>query len=278
MSYADNISWGIELETTIPNTAPVSVGRYHNGRRVEGMGGWKAESDSSIHTIRGRKGCEFVSPILRGQSGIESLRTAVGQINDLGAKVNHTCGVHVTVSWNGDASALARLITLVANYEQAIWASTGTHRRENSPACKKIKCYGNHKTAKDAADQDRYHMLNLTHLAWGYSRIEFRAFSGSLNADKLVAWVMTCLGLVEVAMRSTRRTSWDTDASRGPWARSGRGQREGGIGEIEIRRLFYRLGWTKGHTEYTAGQVGDEDVKTAKKALLEMAQKYDAQG
>jgi hypothetical protein len=46
--------------------------------------------------------------------------------------------------------------------------------------------------------------LNLTHLARGKNRIEFRAFGGTLNKTKVVGYLMMVLGLVELAMNTKR--------------------------------------------------------------------------
>ena len=281
---ANDIAWGIELETTISNSDTTPIGPYHHGYQVPWLpGGWKAERDGSIRTFApGRKGCEFVSPKLRGHEGLQQVLDAVDKIRERGARVNHTCGIHLTVTFDGDAAALARLISLVANHEKGIYASTGTKRREQNVYSKKIKEYGNHDAAKARCEADRYHLLNLTHLARGTNRIEFRCFSASLNRIKIAGYIMLCLGLVELAISAKRRSSWDyakREGTKSCWDRPGAGQ-----GETELNRLFYRLGWTKGwYKGALAGKVfgllaGETapDMKAIKTKLLEMARKYDA--
>ncbi len=140
-----------------------------------------------------RKGCEFVSPILKGVDGVRQIENAIDQINARGGQVNSSCGLHITVSWNGDAAALARLISLVGNHERAIYASTGTRKREQMMYAKRIKQYGNKDNAKSRCESDRYHLLNLTHLTRGKNRIEFRAFGGTLNKTKVVGYLMMVL-------------------------------------------------------------------------------------
>ena len=83
---AEAITFGIELETTIPTTSGIHVGFYHrgdpiiNGNRA-GTGealaaprfkraAWRAERDGSIRVNPGRKACEFVSPVLSGTEGV----------------------------------------------------------------------------------------------------------------------------------------------------------------------------------------------------------------
>ncbi len=281
---ANDIAFGIEFETTLPTNDTTPIGRYHGGTQVAWLPeGWKAENDSSIRAMAPhRKGCEFVSPKLRGYEGLQQVENAVDQINARGAKVNESCGVHVTVEWNGDAAALARLISLVGNHERAIFASTGTKRREQNIYSKRIKQYGNMDHAKRKCESDRYHLLNLTHLARGNNRIEFRAFAGTLNKDKILGYIQMCLGLVELALSTRRCSDWDyarKDGTKSCWDRPGAGQ-----GETELNRLYYRLGWTKGWYKGELrnkrfGELSKDaqtcDWKPVKTKLLEMARKYD---
>ena len=281
---AKQIAFGIEFETTLPAGDTTPIGPYHNGTQVPWLpSGWKAERDSSIQTLApNRKGCEFVSPKLCGVAGLREVENAIDAINARGARVNPSCGLHITIEWTGDAAALARLISLVGNHEKAIFASTGTRRREQTVYSKKIKTYGNKDAAKRRCEADRYHLLNLTHLARGQNRIEFRAFAGTLNKTKVIGHLMMVLGLVELALNTKRCADWDytkKDGTKSCWDRPGAGH-----GETEINRLFYRLGWTKGwykgelrNTKF--GEIADDatapDWKAIKKKLIEMGRKYD---
>lgn len=285
--HANSIAFGIEFETTLPSSDDTPIGGYHRGVQVPWLpAGWKAERDASIRPrVPGRKGCEFVSPKLKGYAGLMEVLDAIDAILARGARVNETCGLHVTVEWYGDAAALARLISLVGNHERAIFASTGTRRRERNVYSKKIKAYGDKDRAKSNCERDRYHLLNLTHLAHGRHRIEFRAFAGTLNQTKVAGYLMMCLGLVELALSARRCPQWEyskPEGKRSCWDRPGAGE-----GETELNRLFYRLGWTKG---WYKGDLRDKvygllenwdgtrpDMKAIKRKLLEMARKYDRQ-
>jgi hypothetical protein len=248
--------------------------------------GWRAERDSSIRTlVPDRKACEFVSPKLRGHEGLQQVEAAIDAMNACGARVNESTGLHVTIEWNGDATALARLISLVGHHERAIYASTGTRRREQTIYTKKIKQYGDKDRAKQRCEADRYHLLNLTHLARGRNRIEFRAFAGTLNKTKVAGYLMMCLGMVELALNTTLCADWDyakREGTKSCWDRPGAGD-----GETELNRLFYRLGWTKGWYKgalrdkvfgQLANETGTPDLKAIKKKLIELARKYDAAG
>lgn len=281
----NQIDFGIEFETTLPNTDRTPIGPYHRGYQVAWLPeGWKAETDTSIRpSFRHRKGCEFVSPKLRGYAGLQEVEAAIDAINARNARVNRSCGLHITITWNGDAAALARLISLVGNHELAIFASTGTRRREETIYSKKIKQYGNKDRAKQRCEEDRYHLLNLTHLARGRNRIEFRAFAGTLNKTKVAGYLMLCLGLVELALSAKRCSNWNYTKKEGAkscWDRPG-----AGAGETELNRLFYRLGWTKGWYKgalrdkvFGRLESGDAapDMKAIKKKLTALAKKYDA--
>ena len=281
---ANDIAFGLEFESTLPSTDTTPIGPYHNGYQVPWLPtGWKAERDSSIKTFApNRKGCEFVSPKLRGYEGMKQVEETIDAINAHGGKVNESCGLHITTEWNGDAAALARLISLVGNHERAIFASTGTKRRERNIYSKKIKQYANKDDAKRRCESDRYHLLNLTHLARGNNRIEFRAFAGTLNKAKVIGYLQMCLGLVELALNTRRCSDWEYEKREG--TRSCWDRPEAGEGETELNRLYYRLGWTKG---WYKGALRDKrfgelsrdgqtcDWKAAKAKLLEMARKYD---
>lgn len=281
---ANEIFFGIEFETTLPGSDTTPIGPYHAGHQVPWLpAGWKAERDSSIRPLTPtRKACEFVSPKLKGEAGLREVENAIEQINAHGARVNPSCGLHITLEWNGDAAALARLISLVGNHERAIFASTGTRHREQTIYTKQIKQYGDKHAAKQRCEADRYHLLNLTHLAQGKNRIEFRAFAGTLNATKVLGYLMMCLGLVELALSTTRCSDWDytkREGTKSCWDRPG-----AGLGETEINRLFYRLGWTKGWykgalRDKRFGEIAGERMpewKSIKTKLLELGRKYDA--
>lgn len=279
MINANEITFGVEFETTLPATDATPIGAYHAGLPVAWLTeGWKVERDGSIvPRTPGRKGAEFVSPKLRGEAGLANVAATIDALNARGARVNETCGLHITVSWNGDSAALARLITLVANHEKAIYASTGTSRRERGNYCKPVKHYNAADRAEQALKSDRYSLLNLTHLARGANRIEFRAFAGSLNKEKVVGYIMMVLGLVELALTSKTTQDWSYTKAAGKksaWDRD-----NAGPGQIELNRLYYRLGWTKGHAKKAFGTMTTPEgvnLKGIKKVLTKMATKYDS--
>jgi len=93
---------------------------------------------------------------------------------------------------------------------------------------------------------------------------------------------MMVLGLVELSLNSKRCSDWDyikKEGTKSCWDRPG-----AGLGETELNRLFYRLGWTKGWyknelKDKKFGEIADEtaapNFKEIKKKLIEMGRKYD---
>jgi hypothetical protein len=153
---ATQIRFGIELETAIPAASGITVGSYHGGSPVTGgiragestilaapnfnRAYWKAERDGSIRYQTGEMPCEFVSPILHGEDGVAKLCDFVGWMGGIGARVNESCGCHVTVSVDSvigstDVQARADFARKLAHIAQwharAIYGQTGTGRHLN---------------------------------------------------------------------------------------------------------------------------------------------------
>ena len=280
---ASEITFGIEIETTIP-CGSVSVGGYSTGLPVPGLPeGWTAKYDGSIRTgSRRRIGCEFVSPVLSGADGLRQIVEVCRTLQALGARVNRTTGLHVHAGFPADdRKAIERLTTLVANFEQAIYASTGTHSREYGRWCQSVQSVGSaedhirHQADQHHGSSSRYRILNLVNLLNGTRpAVEFRAFAGTLNAKKIIAHVRTCLGLVERALTAKRITNWAAK----PTASTSPIFRKGGAGQTALTRLFYQLGWIKGRQPHTHGNVTDDDlpsIRDSKRTLIDLAKKYD---
>lgn len=272
----NDLTFGIELETTIPASLAGIVGGYHSGRDVAWLpAGWKAQSDGSIQAGAGRVGCEFVSPVLQGAEGIRSVLAAVAALKAQGAEVNASTGLHIHVGgFDQSTASLKKLVTLVANFEQAIYASTGTKSREQGSWCRGVQRFHSFEGAMHAR-RDRYKVLNLSNLdnPGRPNTVEFRAFAGSLNIVKIIGYIRLCLGLVERAMRAKRTTNWTAPAVKesSPIARDGAGQ-------TALARLFYQLGWVKGRQAHCHGDVtcdGAPDHKAIKRELMQMAKQYD---
>lgn len=269
---ASDLTFGIEIECIIPVSSAPAVGQYHNGIQVEGLPtGWNAQRDASIRTTRrGFVGVEIVSPILQGATGIEQVRQVCEWLKAKGAQVNKTTGLHVHVGFDKtDDEQTKRLVNVVANFEKAIYASTGTKTRERGSYCQSVQASQQHQQGQHNRTS-RYHVLNVQ---TNRPTVEFRAFAGTTNFLKIVAHVMTCLGLVEKTLKIKKAPAWfaKTPKASSPISR-------GGEGLTALNRLFYWLGWTKGREQYTFGAIDGAsiDMKELKDQLVGLARKYDA--
>jgi hypothetical protein len=276
----NDLTFGVELEVTLPlGTCP--VGGYHAGVQVPQLpAGWKAERDSSIQAGSGYMAAEIVSPVLQGADGLRQLQAVCDWLNSVGAKVNRSTGFHVHVGFRrDDRRGLRRLVSLVANFEKALFAATGTHSREQGHYCQPVQNDAHYQRAfRDAAiapgHLPRYHILNLTNLlGYGKPTVEFRVFAGTTNATKAIGYVRLCLGIVEKALTMKKLPKWvaKTPVETSPIHRSGEGQ-------TALTRLFYGLGWTKGREDHTFGDIqpdGLPGIEANKKELMRLARKYD---
>jgi hypothetical protein len=277
-----DLTFGVELEVTLP-VGTCAVGGYHAGVQVPQLpAGWKAERDSSIHADTGFMAAEIVSPVLKGADGLRQLKAVCDWLNSVGAKVNRSTGFHVHVGFNArDLRSLRKLVCLVANFEKALFAATGTHSREEGCYCRGIQEDHDFVTAfwatcvaRPELCRDRYHVLNIANLLrHGKPTVEFRVFAGTTNAVKAIGYVRLCLAIVEKALSMRKLPKWiaKTPVETSPIHRSGEGQ-------TALTRLFYALGWTKGREEHTFGDIqadGLPAVEVVKRELMRLARKYD---
>ena len=309
---AAEICFGVEIETMIPVTAGITVGAYHRGTTVTqgrdeagllhtapvlaprdrvDVGTWHADRDGSIRCDEGYMPCEFVSPILRGEAGLENLCAMIEFIQRVGGKVNASCGLHITVGiksviGSSDTAAVkefVRKIGHVANQNAwAIYAQTGTGRHTNgysaslAPECaehlRRIAC-----DATPMSDLTNYAaacgrgMVNLQKaFMTDRGAIEFRAFAGTLNREKVLHHLATVLGLVRRAAVSQvlgafKKSSKKNRASTAPQA---------------LRRMWRILGWCDA-TECQHLALGlfgmlHAEFGAYRKAALEMAEQFEA--
>ena len=281
---ANEICFGVEIETIAPRSLArqgLYVGGYHRPVQVPFLPeGYKASADCSIEAPAGYMGCEIVSPILVGPEGLKQLAEVCAILVAKGFKVNASTGVHVSVDFTGASEdEKQRLIQTVAFAEKGIYATTGTHRRENGIYCQSVHNFGDRQHAAARIDNgyhgNRYHILNLTNLYNGQNRVEFRAFSGSLNAKKISGWVMMCVGLVQRARSMKRMPKWTGSVDPAHVAkRFG----EGNNGQREFIRIQQFLNWQPAlRAKKTAWGMMDAafDFDDIQKELKRLAKKYD---
>jgi hypothetical protein len=278
---ANEITFGCEIECYVP-TGTIVAGSYHRGVQIPALpAGWNAQTDGSLYTRRrGYIAVEIVSPVLKGLDGLNQVKAAVSYLNGLGAKVNDHCGFHVHVGVGNDRDLLQKVIHLAANYEQAIYATTGTRNRETGSYCRPISrdfqsLRFDQPGLGSSLAFDRYHVVNVENIVSNKKpTVEFRAFAGTLNLSKIVAYLRLCIGIVEKASKMKRVPKWTGKrdvAATSPLHRSGTGQ-------TQLVRVFYGLGWIKGDRNPVFGGLtadGLPSIDNSKKTLMKLARKYD---
>ena len=228
---SDSLEFGVEIETHLPDTSPIEVGRYHSGKPVRSGPSfqgryWSAEFDRSILAPDGRKPCEFVSPRLIGAKGIDALRDFVAFAAGSGASVNRSCGLHVTVGLRRllglgfSDSLIARhigtqLCPLAHYHRLGVYASTGKGRHlpnpngvwYSAPIQAKWGDFRNVLTndaepaslrlkLRELAEKSGRGYMSLLKVNSADPAIEFRVFGATLEWPEVQLHVATALGLV----------------------------------------------------------------------------------
>jgi hypothetical protein len=185
---------------------------------------WKIVTDGSVHGNSGEE-FEVVSPILSGQDGLDQVRKVATALAGAGAKVNKTCGLHVHV----DAQDLsgADIINCVKRYAANESAIDGfmpkSRRAANNTYCQPMTYVAGllertalTSTARMVAgitSSNRYYKLNLCAFV-RHGTLEFRQHSGTVEAHKMINWIIFCVNFVETSrVQVVREESMGTDTS-----------------------------------------------------------------
>jgi hypothetical protein len=306
---AASIQWGIELETRLPAAAGVQVGAYHNGLPVQGgidatRGGvlaapsfngarWKAERDGSIRCDAGQVPCEFVSPILHGERGVEHLAAFVGWMNAIGASVNASCGCHITVGiesviGTSDTKAVSEFIRKLAHigrwHARSLYGQTGTGRHLNhyshplyeqtgSTLRKMITCE-EERVKAECAEQCGRGMINFKKAfrrdAQGrfIGVVEFRVFAGTTTIEKIFHHLASVLGLCRRAHEVR---------CLGGFGKNKVQQKRTATAQDALRFLWDYLGWTGSARPVALGLFGKlhSEFSRYRKTAQRLCQQFD---
>lgn len=173
--------------------------QYEGYNHVDNNHYYKFVSDSSI---RGENPIECVSPVLTGKAGMKSLENCCKALNEAGAQVNISTGLHVHIgAANLSDEAYINVFKNYQKLERVIDTFMARSRRaNNSQWCRTLQgrnfmwC-----TTKsdifDAMNCDRYFKVNACSYA-RHKTIEFRQHQGSTDFEKISNWVNFCAKLV----------------------------------------------------------------------------------
>lgn len=158
-------------------------------------------------SICGRNGCEVVSPILHNLS---SLKKVCKVINEAGAQVNKSCGLHI--HFGAKDFTIEQWVRIIRNYAaiEAIVDSfmPASRRGDNNCYCKSIVNAARYvigarsmSDIQSAFRRDRYHKVNV--MAYnGHKTIEFRQHSGTTDFAKIEAWINFLRALIEYSINN----------------------------------------------------------------------------
>jgi hypothetical protein len=185
---------------------------------------WKIVSDSSVHAT-GRQsgsGWELVSPILKGQDGLEQIKKVCQAMKQAGAAVNVTCGLHVhhdARDFNVDT--FKNIVKIYARFETTIDTLVAPSRRGNENTyCQTLQGVDMDRLLKQTNINGirniyggRYHKLNLdSYITHG--TVEFRQHQGTIDADKIINWIKLTQAMVQRAVdrpvRKGTAADWGT--------------------------------------------------------------------
>lgn len=288
-----DLTYGVEVECYQPLRI-CRVGDYHYPYTIEVLFlnhkiHWGAERDASLTKLPhpDYEPVEYTSEVLQSELGtIKSLRENWLKPNKI--CVNQTCGFHVHVGWYNDSiKTLQKLVWIVANLEDGLWAMTGsTWRRTNGSSASSIKELGRNEKHLWRNDSiyglrdntwflERHKVLNIRNLIEDRIRtVEFRLWPGTIFFDKMALFVQLSLGITQLAYKFVTRPKWDRvedlyildneRQKRGYWVR-------------EAKRVLNILGWT-GESRYALGFLWDYNAPKLEEQValaLKLAEEFD---
>ena len=166
---------------------------------------WKIVTDASL---RGNHTFELVSPILKGEEGLNELMKVCMVLKQCGAKVNKSCGTHVHINArNFTLEQWKRIYRNYARLEKVIDRFMPESRRGNkNNYCKGFLRITNFENMVDTAtnlnalgsimDNTRYWKINPTSYT-RHNTCEFRQHAGTTDYIKIATWIRFLSNLVD---------------------------------------------------------------------------------
>lgn len=222
--------FGVELEFKAAvsidtvSTAMSGAGIPHHNAR-----GWCSSVNNTEWHLKTDSTCglELTSKVLEGGEGVAEVAEVVEKLDDLrqedatlGINVTRQCGVHVHIDVSEfGVKEMKKLIRLVIKYEEVIYGMNPASRRGGG-WCKPIARSHTMRELLTSNSRarwtrligmaERYLGMNLKH--WPMrGTVEFRYAAGTLSAQKVTAWIMFLMALVEKAKSSRAIYVKDTD-------------------------------------------------------------------
>ena len=210
----ETFTYGIEIEYTGATNRQVTdainaagIGCANEGYNHITRSHWKLVTDATV--TRGGMGGELVSPILRGDAGLATLKTVLAAMNSVeGINVNRNCGIHIHVAWpNMTVDQMTDIAIRYAKFEDEIDLFMPLSRRGSRAGggfCATVKDTNWTRIKSRSNDcprtmgnlSPRNNKVNLQSYL-RHKTIEFRHHSGTTEYTKISNWVKFVLAFVE---------------------------------------------------------------------------------
>ena len=158
---------------------------------------WNQQKNPSSWNHRGTH--EVVSPVLQGRKGMKHMHKVMRALSKKGAKVNKSCGTHVTLDcnnsrWNRMSSAkktatIEQICETYYYFSNVIKSMLAPSRRNTYYAS----------VSPTPQWHDKFQAVNVSKFA-RYGVIEFRQHQGTLNPIKLRNWILFCQQIMNHAV------------------------------------------------------------------------------
>lgn len=240
-AFDRNRTFGVEIEftnmsetdifTLARKLTEVGITTRYEGYNHETRDTWKIVTDASVRNAKHRCGFELVSPPLKGIEGLKELEKALKVLNKTSAKVNRSCGLHVhhdATRWG--VKEFKNAYRLYSRMELTLDEAMPRSRRGSN----NYYCMSNRAVLASRLDQfeaiktieglrdfwgSRYYKVNMESW-WRHGTIEFRHHSGTIEADKIINWIVFTQLIVNRA-ESSRKLKVNLDDKRykrtNPW-------------------------------------------------------------
>lgn len=234
---------GITRETALAALRAVNIKVESESYNHDTRNHWKLVVDTSV-----RNGFEVVSPILKGEAGLAEAEVVARALDDAGASVNSTCGLHVHFDASDlNAEALKSILRRYASHESEIDAFMPRSRRgDTNRYCRSIVPYVDRLDHASTVRQvtmvlpTRYMKVNLKSIP-RHGTIEFRQHSGTVNAAKIVNWVRFLAGFIEQCKRANGQTGCALPSLSGVQARLA--EMFQAHGTVTLATIMEAFGW-----------------------------------
>lgn len=220
-----NINFGVEIEF-FGITRPVVLQKFlDNGINSEihkyehcNYNNWKITWDGSVnpegteeiidlHDEKVYKGVEVVSPVLHGISGLKELKLVCKCLNEVGAKIDKTCGIHIHFdAGNMSIKDIKNILIFYYNNQKMFDAMLPKDRRSGKcEFCKPIEKDQIVKIKKSdsrekigRALRTRHKVVNArSYRREGHNTIEFRQMNGTIDYEQIKCWILLLYKMIE---------------------------------------------------------------------------------